>query len=191
MKRRREFAPELLVLMLAELRGRCRIDEDGHWIWTGAHSQGYPRVWAPDFTNHHGGMRSQQGRRAVWHLTTGKPIAQGWRVFGTCDERSCMNPGHIVCEPVAKRGAKVAASGVLKGQVRRIIANRATNRKRSRLTPELVSEILTSEKTGQQISRETGLGRTTISRVRQRKALSFVPGGGLFTGLVMTSGAQP
>lgn len=170
-------------LTLQDIRDRCRID-DGHWLWRGASSNGWPRIWAPDHSKGEGEMSTQTGRRAVWHLKTGKPIAKGWRVFGTCDESLCVNPAHMDCRSVAEEGARVAASGKLKGQIQRIVASRATGRARSNLTPELFQMILVSEKSGVQITRETGVNRTTVSRIRTGQALAFQPVGGLFTGLM-------
>jgi hypothetical protein len=177
-------------LALAELRGRCRVDDEGHWLWVGANSDGYPRIWAPDHTNHRGAMKSQHGRRAVWHLRTGKAIPNGWRVFSTCGVRACINPAHLVCEPTAKHGEKVAASGQFKGVVARIVANRAIGRKRSQLTPELIEVIRSSDATGEALAAELKLHRNIVSKVRNRKALSFDAVGGVFTGLLaMNDGA--
>lgn len=172
-------------MTLDDIMGRCRV-EDGHWLWAGALSKGVPRIWAPDFTLHAGEMRSQTGKRAVWHVKTGKAIPDGWRVFGNCREPLCLNPTHVQCERPAARGVKVAASGVLKGQVLRIIANRSIGRQRSNLTPELLQEIATSPETGMSLQGRLGIPHQTISRVRNGQMRAFQPVGGLFTGLVCT-----
>lgn len=172
-------------MIMDDIKGRCRIDElTGCWLWVGAKSEGWPRIWAPDHTNHGGDLRTQTGRRAAWHVKTGKPIPAGWRVFGTCDSRDCCNPAHMVCEPTAARGQKVAASGKLKNNIRRIAANRKTGRTRSSLSPELIAEIRESTETGLQIERRLGISRSTVSRVRTHKPLAFDPVGGVFTGLL-------
>jgi plasmid stabilization system protein ParE len=168
---------------LDDIRARCVID-NGCWLWSGAMSKGWPRIWAPDYTNHNGELKTQTGRRAVWHVKTGGAIPAGWRVFGNCRNRNCIAPHHMECRPVAEEGARVAASEKLKGQVTRIAANRAIGRKRSHLTPELIELIRTSPKTGTAIAAETGLSRATVSRVRVGKALAFDAVGGLFTGLL-------
>lgn len=172
-------------LTVEDLRGRCRMVED-HWLWAGAATaDGSPRIWGPDHTNG-GKLSTQTGRRAMWHVKTGKPIPSGWRVFGKCDEPLCINPAHLVCRPVAEQGAHVAKSGRLKGVMRRITANRTTARKRSTLTPELIQLIRSSTKTGKQLQAETGVNRTTISRLRTGKAVAFQAVGGMFTGLIKT-----
>lgn len=174
---------------LKDIKARCRIDGDC-WLWTGALSKGWPRIWAPDYTLHGGALSTQTGRRAAWHLKTGQPIPSGWRVFGTCTARNCVNPAHMVCEPVADQGAKVAASGRLKGVITRITANRATGRKRSHLSPELIETIRLSNETGLALERKLGVSRSSISRVRTRKTLAFDAVGGLFTGLIAANDSQ-
>ena len=173
---------------MKDIRDRCRM-VDGHWLWAGALSEGWPRVAAPEFTRHDGKQVSQHGRRAVWHIKTQAPIPQGWRVFGTCEERCCLNPDHLKCMPVADRGREVADSGKLRGNLKRVAAVRTAARKRSHLTLELIDLILTSPKTGRALTKETGLGRTVISKVRQHKPTAFTPVGGLFTGLMSANDA--
>jgi len=170
-------------MTLNDIKGRCRL-QDGHWLWSGAKSGGWPRIWAPEHTLHGGELKCQTGRRAVWHVNTGTAIPTGWRVFGTCQERDCINPDHMECVPAAQKGAQVAQSGALKGQVLRIKANRATGRKRAKLTPELIAEIQQSDESGKEWSKRTGLNQTTISRARNHKMLAFQPVGGLFSGLL-------
>lgn len=168
---------------LDEVKARCRI-EGKHWIWTGALSEGkWPRIYAPDYTDG-GKMKSQPGRRAVWHLkTAGRSIPHGWRVFG-CDVDLCISPECVVCQPTAKRGEKIAKTGAWKGNPKRIIANRLSGRKRSSLTPELIATISTSDKTGVELEAETGVSRQTISKVRTGRPNAYTPLGGLFTGLI-------
>jgi hypothetical protein len=150
---------------LNDIRDRCRV-VDGHWIWVGAVSKGQARVWAPDITNG-GEMRSQPGPRAVWHAKTGEPIPKGMRVFCNCSEPRCINPEHIVCRTPEEQGGHVAASGKLKGLLTKIVANRKINQKRSKVTPEALDLILYSDLTGQEVSAETGICRSTISRIRR------------------------
>ena len=65
---------------LEEIRQRCVITDDGHWLWKGAtRPDGRPNIWAPDYTR--GGMATQCGTRAVWHCSTEKAIPEGWRAY--------------------------------------------------------------------------------------------------------------
>ena len=170
---------------IEQIKDRCRIDEcTACWLWTGAKSSGWPRIWAPDHTLHGGELRTQTGRRAVWHIKTGKPIAAGWRVFGTCTARNCVNPAHMVCEPVAVQGQKVAASGKLKGNIVRITANRRTGRAKAGLDAETRKAVRESEESGLALAARLGCSPQTISRIRNGRDLSFQPVGGMFTGLL-------
>lgn len=170
-------------MTLEDLRQRCRM-EDGHWIWIGAMSEGRPKIWAPDHTSGDGQMRSQPGRRAVWHVKHGKALPDGWRVFGTCERGDCIAPHHLEAKEPAEKGAEVAASGKLKGRIVRIAANRAIGRRRSVLNQELIGEILSSNESGEALAARLKIGRTTISKVRMGKSRAFEPVGGLFTGLM-------
>lgn len=172
-----------------DIKGRCVLI-DGHWLWKGALSEGWPRIAAPEFTNQEGRQVSQHGRRAVWHILNRKAIPKGYRVWGTCSERTCLNPDHATLETTAQRGRKVAKSGKLKGDIKRITTVRANARKRSHLTPELIDTIRMSPKTGQALTLELGLSRTVISKVRTGKVTAFTPVGGLFTGLMALAGAS-
>lgn len=166
---------------LEDIRGRCRM-VDGHWIWAGAlRPDGRANIYGPDYTK--GGMKTQIGPRAVWHVSTGKPIPNGWRVYGNCDEPACVNPAHIECTSPVARGKHVQETGALKGSPRRILANRAIGRKRATLTPALIAEIQLSPETGVQLTARLGIGRATISKARRGEARAF-QAAGLFSGLM-------
>lgn len=175
---------------LDEIRGRCRITEDGHWLWAGSlRPDGRANIYAPDCTN--GGMSTQPGPRAVWHCKTGKAIPKGWRAFGTCDERACCNPEHVACASEKTLGRWVAKKGILKGQTKRILANRAIGRARSKLTPELIAEIQASSETGVALADRLGLGTTLVSKARRGKAIAFAgAGAGMFSGLIAANDAR-
>jgi hypothetical protein len=162
-------------MTLDDIRERCRI-EGAHWIWVGAESRGVARIWAPDFTKA-GTMQSQPGRRAVWHVKTGKAIPKGWRVFGTCDVPGCIAPGCITCKDPAQRGREVSASGKLKGSILRRVNSRKAGRARSRLTPALIEWIKASPLNGLQVAALAGVGRATVSKVRRHGMPSFEPVG--------------
>lgn len=176
-------------MKLDDIKARCRI-VDGHWLWDGAMSDGWPRVFAPDFTLHGGKKASQNGRRAVWHVTKKKPIPKGWRVFGTCEERTCLNPKHMVCQPTAKWGEQLRETGKWLASVNRIVQSRAYWRRRGALTPELIELIHTSPKSAVRLAAETGLSRGAISKVRRGKVTAFTPVGGLVTGLLAANDSQ-
>lgn len=172
-------------MKLDDIKGRCHIDEGGHWIWKGALSEGkYPHVWAPDHSRPGSPMKRQAGRRAVWHLKTGKPIPAGWRVYGTCEEGRCLNPDHSKCGPTAEWGAHMASSGRYAGSIRRQIAGRKTGRKATTLTPETYMEAITSNEMAKTLAARLGVLPQTISKARNGRLVCFEPAGGMFSGLV-------
>lgn len=172
-------------MTLDDIKGRCHIDDDGHWIWKGALSEGkWPRIWAPDHTQPGSPMKVQVGRRAVWHVSTGQAIPKGWRVFGTCPVDRCLNPGHMKCGTTAEWGEHVSKSGIHAGNVRRLAAARQLGRKRSVMTAETRMEIITSPETGRALARRLGISEQTVSKVRRGQSVCFEPAGGMFSGLV-------
>lgn len=198
---------------LEEVFGRCKVDDiTACWVWSGAVSGGFPRVYGPDWgcteerlnarvdaaleTSHQHSkikaailealdpvMVSQPGRRAVWQLHTGKAIPAGHRVFGTCLNDQCLNPAHMRCGTGADIGRFTAKVGRFKNQPNRILANRKIGLQRTTLTEELFNEILLSPETGVQIKARTGVSRTIISKVRTGGMMVYRPAGGLFSGL--------
>lgn len=171
---------------LEEIKGRCFIDVDGHWLWRGAtFPNGAPKIWAPEYTKTAGGMITQCGYRAVWNITNMKPVPEGMRVFRTCDEAACCNPDHVKCLPVKDYGRQQARKGTLKGQATRILANRAIGRKRAKVTPELMDQILASSKPIRVVAEEIGLSMCTVWRVRTGKFKSMQPtSAGMCAGLL-------
>lgn len=170
---------------LEDIRQRCFIDEDtGCWTWRGAKDdKKYPRVWAPNHTKPGSPMETQTGRRAVWHLSTGKPIPHGHRVYGTCSNPLCLNPAHMRCDPGPEWGAHMSKSGVHK-TIRRTISARTIGRKRSILTDAIYAEIIASPESGLALSRRLGISRQTISRARRGKMSAFQSVGAPLSALI-------
>lgn len=173
---------------LEDIRQRCVITDDGHWLWRGAlTAEGRPRIHAPDYTNG-GVMKPQCGTRAVWHCATEKPIPKGWRAYGTCDEKACCNPAHVKCTSEADFGAWLRRTGKYKGDTKRVLANRAISRGRSVLTPERIAYIQASPKLGKDLAVELGMSASTVSKARRGEVLVF-QGAGLFSGLMAANQA--
>ena len=166
---------------IEEIRGRCVVAEDGHWLWRGScRPDGRPNIWAPDYTR--GGMQVQSGPRAVWHCITEAPIPANWRAYGTCSEPTCCNPAHVKCTSEADFGKWLARTGKFKGKTRRILANRAIGRARSKVTPGLILEIQASNETGRALARRLNLLETIVSRARRGEFAAF-QSASPFTGL--------
>lgn len=171
-------------MTLDDIKDRCHIDDDGHWIWKGALSDGRPRIWAPDHTKPGSPMASQTGRRAVWHVSTGQAIPRRWRVFGTCELGNCLNPKHMECGTTTEWGEQLRSSGAYKGSMSRQSAARKTGRARSVLTHETLQEILASNETGRALAARLNVSEQTVSKARHGRLVCFDAVGGLFSGLV-------
>lgn len=168
---------------LEEIRQRCVITDDGHWLWKGStRPDGRPNIWAPDYTKE-GQMRVQCGTRAVWHCSTEKPIPEGYRAYGICEHKTCCNPKCIRCTSEADFGAWLRSTGKYKGDVRRILANRAIARSRSVLSPERIAYIQASPKVGKELAAELGISAQTVSKARRGDCIAF-QGANPFLGLV-------
>lgn len=169
---------------LEEVKKLCRIDDDGHWIWDGATSKaGQSRILAPDFTQDPTGatQRTQHGKRAVWHINTGKPIEEGYRVYSKCHVHSCLKPTCLVCETDAEYGARQVASGRLRGSLRRrLLAGRASASTRA-LTDEQIAEIMASQETAKALAKKFGVHRCTVG-IYRRGVSKAVPN--FFQGLI-------
>ncbi|WP_417283773.1 hypothetical protein [Comamonas sp.] len=169
---------------LEEIKGRCFIDVDGHWLWRGAvRPNGSPNIYAPDY-RFEGRMTAQCGYRAVWNCQHKKPIPAGYRVFLTCDEPACCNPEHIRCASDVEFGKWLQRKGIHKGQTKRIQANRAIGRKRAKLTPEMVSHIQSSDKSLASVAAELGISTCTAWRARQGMSVVSPVANGVFSGLL-------
>ncbi len=170
---------------LEEIKGRCVITDDGHWLWRGAlRPDGRPNIYAPDYTRGNGAMSTQCGPRAVWHCINERAVPDGYRVYGACDERACCFPGHIKCTSEVDYGAWLQRTGKFKGQTTRILANRAIGRQRAALTPEQIHYVQASEKTGVALAEELGVSTSVLSKYRRGESISVRAESGLFSGLI-------
>lgn len=176
---------------LEEIKGRCFIDADGHWMWRGAKRKGVPFVYAPNLAR--GGVMSAQcGYRAVYHCAKGVAVPEGYRVFNTCDNPACLNPEHIRCASDLAYGRYLRSKGRLKGQVRRILANRAIALKKAKVTPEMVSQILASPESCAKTGAAFGVSAFLVWRVRNgRHPVKPAGAGGISTMVsVLTRGGM-
>lgn len=169
-------------MTLDDIKARCFITDDGHWIWKGAKSEGkVPRIWAPDHTK--GGHKTAQpGRRAVWHILTGQPIPEGHRVYGTCPHADCLNPACSACGPTEEWGAHMAKIGKHK-TMRHRVASRLSAQKRAVLTAEQIQIVQRDPRTGRELARELEVSEQTISKARTGRIVCHQPVASPFAGL--------
>lgn len=169
---------------LAEMKGRCRIDDEGHWIWTGAGAEeGRPRIHAPDYTRG-GAMRVQNAARAVWHAVHKCPLPEGHRAYNSCGNTLCINPKCIKSGTAKEQGAALTELGHLQGQMHRILVNRRNNQANVKVTPEIAAQINESDEPNTVLAERLGLHHATVGLVRMGKKPMLQPIGGFFSGLV-------
>lgn len=160
---------------IEEVQGRCRIDEEGHWIWTGSTRRGSPNIHAPNFTADDTGKTCtvQLGRRAVWHIITGKPIRKGRQVYQTCGHALCLRPSCLACGTKADQGRMVSTSGRERGKENRIQAGRANCASQRKVTPTMHTRIMADLAIGVPVhivANKHDLHRDTIRRVRMGRS---------------------
>lgn len=77
--------------LLDRIKDRCRVDEDGCWVWMqGTSDEGYPVMNIAEFNN----VSSLYVRRIVFVLAVDQLHARR-RVASTCENKLCCNPEHL------------------------------------------------------------------------------------------------
>ena len=155
---------------LADVKGGCIIDDGGHWIWSGAKSRrGRSSIHAPDFTRDPSGqtLRVQMGKRAVWHIKTRQPIKALYRVYSRCRVPGCLRPACLVCEAELQYGARMRATGALRGSLRRRLVNRRNNQVKRVISDAQLAEIRGSDQTDADLAAKFCVHRSTISKYRR------------------------
>lgn len=164
---------------LEEIKGRCFVTDDDHWLWRGAvRPDGRPNIYAPDPSRHPDGrMTTQSGARAVWHVANQKAVPEGYRVYGVCEHPDCCNPKCIRCTDERQYGLFVVRIRRRKNEPNRIAANRAIAMKRAALTSAQVLYVQSSCKKGSELAGELGVSTTTISKYRRGENTVTASGG--------------
>lgn len=131
---------------------------DDCWVWTGATRNGY-------------GVLNVE-HRAVYahrisHILHKGPIPEGLEVLHRCDNRPCIKPEHLFPGTQLANVQDMHA----KGRARKACGERAFT---SRLTAEQVSEIRESKRSGSELARSYGVGRTAIYDVKARRSWRHV-----------------
>jgi hypothetical protein len=136
------------------LSGEC-------WIWTGpTMSSGYGQASV-------GGRRSTAHRMA-WELTNG-PIPPGLSVLHRCDNRPCVNPGHLFLGTQADNMRDMALKGRHHGS-----GVRGERQGLARLTEAAVRQIRRSDLSNAILAIRFGVDAGTISKVRRGRTWRHV-----------------
>lgn len=147
-----------------------RVQASGCWEFVGASSAGYGIIWV-GYTAR-GNKRAVRAHRLMWELAFG-PIPPRILVCHVCDNRPCVNPGHLFL-------------GTHKDNTRDMIAKgRAGHRShvgesngRTRLTIDQVREIKQELGRGvgpTELRKRYGVGHGTITSIKSGRNWGSVP----------------
>jgi hypothetical protein len=99
--------------------------------------------------------------RHIWEQCFG-PIPVGMFVLHKCDNPPCVNPEHLFLGTQKDNMMDMIAKG-------RGVDNSGSRHGMSKLTDQQVCEILLSSETGVSIAKRFGVGKSTVSRIRNDK----------------------
>lgn len=167
----------------SDVKAACRIDEGGHWIFAGS-TDGFGGVYiqAPDFTADASGVieKTQRARRAVWHIKTRLPIPIGHHIYSKCGVKGCIKPGCLLCLIPIDNGARLRASGCLRGSVARRLVARTNSQGQRKISDAAAAEIRASGLPLKALASQYGVHISTVVRVRRGSHLL-----NMFSGLMV------
>ena len=139
--------------MLARFSEKYRVDESGCWIWTAAlDDKGYGKI---------GRSRKagpEQAHRVSYRLFRGDP--SGLCVCHSCDNRACVNPGHLFL-------------GTQKDNMRDAAKKRRTawgsRHGKAKLTPSAVLAIRNSQASVSDLARQHGVVVSAVINIKARR----------------------
>lgn len=188
---------------LEEIKAKCEIiphdaqhSRQEHWIWTGATLNkpggAQPVCRAPDFTKDPTGatMTSQSVRRAIKHITTGKPIRSKLMGFRFCTDPLCVSPDCTRWMYRKQAGKEMSKLGMFDSQSERRSVARTAAWQRSRATPVTVEMIDTirneRHRPIKDVAADLGIGESTVRTYRATRSMASAPNPfrGLFQGLL-------
>lgn len=167
------------IYTLSDIKARCRVDDiTGCWHWSMAMrhngASNGSRSLTPSVSVPTGvlGMsrRTLSVARVVW-LMQGKPLRQGWVVWRTCRADDCCAPAHQKAGPKAEEGAWMRASGHRRGSAHRLAINRRALAVQaiSADVVQAVAEQIEAGRLHREIAADTGVHKSTISRIANGK----------------------
>lgn len=141
-----------------------KVDKTGScWVWTGALSQGYGRIWDRDQ------QRPRQATHVSYEMHHG-PVEDKF-VCHSCDNRACVNPDHLFLGTQKENLDDMRAKGRdIEGRSVRV---RGAQHVQAKLTEEQALEIIATPNTwgsGTALARKFGVSKGLIGHVRSGRA---------------------
>ncbi len=162
------------VYCLEDLRERCKINDEGCWVWAGCASQSRqdaipcPTVGVPRGVMGNVKAMNMPAARCAW-LMSGRRLTHGqiiWRRLG-CDDR-CINPEHRTAGTRADWGAWLRETGQFRGAPRRAAAT-SKGYIAQAIAPQTVQEIEGRIKAGEMLkdlAAEYGVSPQVMTRIK-------------------------
>lgn len=123
------------------------------WPWLAStKGKGYGQFWIDG--------KPQRAHRVSWRLTKG-PIPKGKQVLHRCDNRLCVNPGHLFLGTNAVNAADMA---------------RKNRHGSSKLTDSQVAEIVASNALPRFLARQYGISINHVYRIKRGISRSALTG---------------
>lgn len=142
---------------------------DECWLWTGYTQKGYGAVMVSE----DGRARPKRTHRIAWETFHGRKMADGMLACHSCDIRLCNNPRHIFegsyednTQDMMKKGRNKANPKPPKG----------ADNPASKLTDELVVEILKDTRSHPDIAKAYRVSATIVRDIKLGKTWQHVPG---------------
>ncbi|WP_439587505.1 hypothetical protein [Hydrogenophaga sp.] len=146
-------------MKLNDIKARC-IEEGNCWMWQGPIGKtGYP------ITKLKGHQAPALVRRLVVELV-GRPPAPRQPVIATCGDRRCCNPAHLELSSPSEVGKAAAKKGAFSSLTRRAKISAGVRASGTKLTEQQAEEIRASDKPLREISRQYGINRSGVRRIK-------------------------
>lgn len=127
--------------------------ENGCWVWQSAISQrGYGRF------SHKG--KNRHAHRVAWEIANGRTIPSGLLVMHSCDNRRCVNPGHLSLGTVEDNNRDCCQKGRNRGA-------KGVDNGRSKIVSAVAEEIRRSPLSSRKAAKIFGLSASQILRIRR------------------------
>ncbi len=142
---------------------------DECWLWTGYTQKGYGAITVSE----DGKVKPKRTHRIAWETFHGRKMADGMLACHSCDIRLCNNPHHIFegsyednTQDMMKKGRNKANPNPPKG----------ADNPASKLTDEIVSDILKDTRSHRDIAKFYGVSLPVIGSIKRGKTWQHVPG---------------
>ena len=136
-----------------------RADDDQCWNWQASlDTRGYGNFGIAS----EGKFKMQRAHRVAWELTHGAHSASGKVVCHRCDNRRCVNPGHLFLGTQSDNMQDCVAKGRLGDRC-------GANNPRSRLQESDVEAIRASAVSLAALSRQYGVSKSTVHSIKAGK----------------------